>query len=130
MGSSGPSRISDYPGSSSRGKPAKPGGGNGYSPTDRCARAFSARLEDVEQSDYYQAYKTTPPVGMKVEVAQRKRLVAQTLSGESIGNLPTSLNYLASCLKDGWHYFGTVQSVTSGPPVATISGDFAATPPV
>ena len=129
MGSSGSGRISDYPGSSSQGKPSRTGGGNGGA-SDRCARAFSARLEDVEQSDYYQAHKTTPPVGTQVEVAQRKRLVAQTASGESIGNLPTSLNYLASCLKDGWSYIGTVQSVTNSPPVATISADFAATSPV
>lgn len=130
MGSSGSGRISDYPGSSSGGKPVKTRRGNGDSPIDRCARAFSASLEDVEQSEYYQAHKATPPIGTQVEVVQRKRLVAQTSSSESIGNLPTSLNYLASCLKDGWRYSGTVQSITNGPPVATISADFAATPPV
>jgi hypothetical protein len=130
MGSTGSGRISDYPGSSSQGKPGGTGGSNGDSPIDRCARAFSARLEDVEQSDYYRAHNSMPPIGTQVEVAQRKRLVAQTTSGESIGNLPTSLNYLASCLKEGWRYVGRVQSVSGGPPVATISADFGATPPV
>jgi hypothetical protein len=124
MGSAGSGRISDYPGSSSQGKPS-----NGGPPVDRCARAFTVRLEDVEQSDYYQSHKTTPPLGTQLEVAQRKRLVAQTANGESVGNLPTSFNYLASCLKDGWRYIGTVQSATNGPPVASISADFAATPP-
>jgi hypothetical protein len=87
------------------------------------------RLEDVEQSGYFQAHKKTPPVGTRLEVAQRKRLVAQTANGVSIGNLPTTFNYLASCLKAGWSYIGTVQSAANGPPVATISADFAATPP-
>jgi hypothetical protein len=98
-------------------------------PEDRCARAFSAPLEDVEQSDYYQAHSTTPPIGTQLEVALRKRLVAQTATGESVGNLPTSLNYLAACLKDGWSYIGTVQGSAEGPPVATISADFVATSP-
>ena len=129
MGSSGSGRISDYPGSSSQRKPGGTGGGDGTPPADRCARAFNARLEDIEQSDYFLAHQTTPPIGTQVEVVQRKRLVAQTTSGESIGNLPTSFNYLASCLKDGWRYFGSVQQVTSGPPVASVTADFAATPP-
>jgi hypothetical protein len=133
MGSSGSGRISDYPGSSPGGKPGKPGGaggGDGPPPEDRCARAFSADLEDVEQSDYHQAHGSTPPVGTHLEVVQRKRLVAQIPNGEIVGNLPTSLNYLAACLKDGWTYVGAVRSATNGPPVATISADFAATPPV
>ncbi|MGB8031219.1 MAG: hypothetical protein WCF30_16330 [Terracidiphilus sp.] len=59
----------------------------------------------------------------------RKRPVAQTTAGESIGNLPTSFNYLASCMKEGWVYVGAVQSVKAGPPVAAIQVDFAATHP-
>lgn len=128
MGSSGAGRISDYPGSSSESNHGA-GNGNGSPPEDRCARAFNARLEDVEQSDYYLSNKAPPPVGTQLEVALHKRLVAQTTSGESIGNLPTSLNYLAACLKAGWTYIGTVQSATNGPPVVAISVDFAATSP-
>lgn len=131
MGSTGSGRISDYPGSSSKGGSGAGagGGGGGGPPEDRCARAFHARLEDIEQSDYYRAHGSLPPLGTQLSVAHRKRLVAQTSNGESIGNLPTSLNYLASCLKDGWNYVGTVQAAASDPPVATVSADFAATPP-
>jgi hypothetical protein len=125
MGSSGSGRISDYPGTSSS------SGGSGSVNTgaqDRCAKAFNARLEDVEQSEYYQAHGTLPLTGTSLQVSQRKRLVAQTAEGESIGNLSTTFNYLAACMKDGWTYVGTVQNVTSGAPVAIVSVDFAAAP--
>src|SRR5437762_665883 len=129
MGSSGSGRISDYPGSSSPRQTGGPEGGNGGPPEDRCARAFSARLEDIEQSDYYQAHRAIPPAGTQLNVVLRKRLVALTPGDESVGNLPTSLNYIASCLKAGWSYAGTVQSATIGPPSASISADFGAIPP-
>ena len=126
MGSSGSGSISDYPGSSQ----GKSGGSAGDgSPEDRCARAFSTRLEDIERSDYYRARKTVPQAGTQLRIIQQKRLVAQTLEGQSVGNLPTSLNYLAACLKNGWTYLGIIQSATNPPPVASISADFAATPP-
>lgn len=125
MGSSGSGRISDYPTSS-----RKPGGGaGGDQPQDRCGRAFTVRLQDIEQCDYYRAHKSTPPVGTQVQVALRKRLIAQTTDGDSVGNLPTSLNYLAACIHDGWTYVGTIQSVDGGPPITTIGADFAAIPP-
>ncbi len=130
MGSTGSGRISDYPGSSPKSKPGGGEGGNGGPTEDRCARAFNARLEDVEHSDYYSSHGTTPPIGTQLVVVQRKRLVAQDTNGASIGNIPTSLNYIASCLKAGWHYIGTVQSATNGPPTAAVSADFVATPPV
>jgi hypothetical protein len=126
MGSSGSGRLSDYPGSSSPGKAGGSGGGGDGTPEDRCARAFSASLEDVEQSDYYLAHGGVPPIGTQLEVAQRKRLVAQTMDGKAVGNLPTTQNYLASCLKDGWAYVGTVQSARVGRPTATVSVDFVA----
>lgn len=129
MGTSGSGRISDYPGSSKPGQSSGAGGGGG-GPEDRCARAFSVDFEDVEQSDYFKAHGATPAVGTQLEVMLRKRLVAQTANGESIGSLPTSFNYLAACLKDGWRYIGTLRSAQNGPPVAKASGDFAATPPV
>ena len=129
MGSSGSGRISDYPGSSSRGGSGGANGGNGDLPEDRCARAFTTRLEDIEQSEYFKSHNALPPVGTQLNVGHRKRLIAETTNGESVGNLPTSLNYLASCLKDGWSYVGTIQSVASGPPTAVISVDFASIPP-
>ena len=127
MGSSGSGRISDYPGSSSR-KPSGGGSGDGAQ-DDRCAKAFNARLEDIERCDYYLNHHSVPPVGTQLKIVQAKRLVAQTLNGESVGHLPTSFNYLASCLKGGWSYLGTIQSAKNPPPTATISADFAATPP-
>jgi len=127
MGSSGSGRISDYPGSSSSGNSGE--GSGGGSQLDRCARAFNARLEDVERSGYYRTHGRVPPVGTQLTVVQNKRLVAQTVNGESVGNLPTSLNYLAACIKNGWTYVGTVQSAASPPPTASVSADFAAAPP-
>jgi hypothetical protein len=129
MGSSGSGRISDYPGSSPRGKPTGSGGGGGGGPQDRCARAFNAELEDVEHSGYYRAHKSVPPIGTQLDIAIAKRLVARTTNGEVVGNLPTSFNYLAACLKQGWAYVGTVQAANNGPPVATVSADFAANSP-
>ena len=131
MGSSGSGRISDYPGSSSSSAKAGESGGGGVvgGAEDRCAKAFSARLEDVEQSDYYRTHRSVPPLGIPLTLAQRKRIVAETTSGESVGNLPTSFNYLASCMKHGWTYVGKVQGAVSGPPVAAVSVDFAAIQP-
>ncbi len=134
MGSSGSGRISDYPGTSrgSDGSGGGQGGGSGGGdgqPEDRCGRAFSVRLEDIEHSDYFGIYGAPPPAGETLHVRQRKRLLAETPAGQSVGNLPTSYNYLASCLKDGWSYTGTVTTSSSAPPVASIAADFAAIPP-
>jgi len=81
MGSSGSGKISDYPGSSPSGDSGGEGGGGNAGAEDRCAKAFSARLEDVEQSEYYRNHGRIPPVGTQVEVAMRKRPVAQTIGG-------------------------------------------------
>ena len=123
MGSSGTGKISDYPGSS-KADDRKSGGGNGGAggsgggasggggADDRCAKAFSTKLEDVEHSEYFQAHGTAPPEGTVITVAHQKRMVATTADGQSIGNLPTAFNYLAACLKNGWQYVGTVRQVT------------------
>ena len=125
LGSNGSGRISDYPGSSSSSGIGSGTGGDGGA-IDRCSRAFNTRLEDVELSPYYQAHGVLPPIGTKVRVVQGKRMQVQTLDGEVIGNLPTSLNYLAACLKDGWTYVGTVQKLLSQQPVLTVALDFVA----
>src|ERR1700716_1934883 len=70
-----------------------------------------------------------PPVGEKLRIAQKKRIVAETDSGLTVGNLPTKYNFLASCLKDGWSYVGSVRASSGGPPIATVSADFGALPP-
>lgn len=126
MGSSGSGRISDYPGSSSSSGSGAGNGSGGGGDVDRCSKAFNTRLEDVESAPYYQAHGALPPIGTKVRIVQGKRIQAQTLDGEIIGNLPTSFNYLAACLKDGWAYVGTVQKWLSQPPVSTVSLDFVA----
>jgi hypothetical protein len=128
MGSSGSGRISDYPGTSRGGSGSGEEGDDGQ-PEDRCGRALSIRLEDIEHSEYFGTYGAPPPTGETLQLRQRKRLVAETSAGQSVGNLPTSYNYLASCLKDGWAYTGTVATSNALPPVATVAADFAAIPP-
>ena len=129
MGSSGSGRISDYPGTSQGGGGGSLGGPGGQPPEDRCARAFSAPLEDIEHSQYFEAHGAPPPAGQALRIRQEKRLVAETADGQTVGNLPTALNYLASCMKDGWRYTGLVTASDDGPPTATVTADFAATPP-
>lgn len=131
MGSRGSGKISDYPGSSKgreSGKGPK-GGGGSRSPEDRCGRAFSSRLEDIEHSEYYAAHGVAPPVGTTLRIRLRKRLVAETTGGQSVGNIPTALNYLAGCLKEGWKYAGRVSSSNGGPPLASVNADFAPSAP-
>src|ERR1700694_3556640 len=123
MGSSGSGRFSDYPGSSKE----KESGGGGAAAGDRCARAFGTSLEDVEHCYYFKKHGTTPSVGTVLHVAHKKRMVAQTDSGEIVGNLPTSFNYLAACLKDGYTYVGQVRTSSVKGPVAVVAVDFAAT---
>jgi hypothetical protein len=105
MGSSGSGSFSDYPGSGKA--KGGSGGGSGAPPEDRCGKAFSAQLEDVEHHPYFAKHGTPPPVGTELEVAHFKRLVA-VADGDIVGNLPTKLNYLAACMKDGYHYVGNV----------------------
>jgi hypothetical protein len=114
MGSSGSGRISDYPGSS--------GTGSG---SDRCAQAIAVALEDIEHCDFYKAGGTVPAPGQQLRIAHKKRIVAETDAGITVGNLPTAYNYLAGCLKDGWTYTGTVTASNGSGAVATVSADFA-----
>ena len=134
MGSSGSGRISDYPGTPRGGGGSGGGDGQGGGsggdgePQDRCGRALSVRLEDIEHSEYFGTYGAPPPAGETLHIRQRKRLVAETSAGQSVGNLPTSYNYLASCLKDRWGYTGAVTTSSAALPVATVAADFAAIP--
>jgi hypothetical protein len=130
MGSTGGGRIRDYPGSSKPPSDDSGGGGGGTPPpSDRCARAISVALEDIEHCDYFGTHGVVPPVGEILKVAQRKRVVAETAAGVSVGNLPTSYNYLAACLKDGWTYVGSIRSSSNGPPLAAVTADFGAVAP-
>ena len=120
MGSSGSGSFTDYPGS---GK-AKGGGdgGAGALPEDLCGKAFSAQLEDVEHHAYFGKYGSPPPVGTELEVVHSKRLVAVS-GGDIVGNLPTKLNYLAACIKDGYSYVGKVTVSKPGSSVI-VTADF------
>lgn len=128
MGSTGSGSFTDYPGTP---KPKGTGGNGegGADSGDRCARAFGTTLEDVEHCDFFKNQGNSPAVGTVLHVAHKKRVVAQTPAGEVVGNLPTSFNYLAACLGDGYTYVGRVRSSNNGLPVAIVAVDFAAVPP-
>jgi hypothetical protein len=121
MGSSGSGRLSDYPGSSGTGSGTSTGAGG----SDRCAQAIAVTLEDIEHCDFYKAGGTVPARGQQLRIALKKRIVAETDAGITVGNLPTACNYLAGCLKDGWRYTGTVTASNGSGAVATVSADFA-----
>ncbi len=125
MGSSGSGKISDYPGTPKSGGKGGPEG----PPPDRCAQAFQVTLEDVGQSDYFKKHGALPPAKTQLAIVHAKRLVARTSTGDSVGNLPTSYNYLAGCIKDGWGYVGLVLTTTQGPPEPTIAASFVPTKP-
>jgi len=127
MGTTGSGRLSDYPGSS--GPKGGAGGSDKGAPGDRCGRAFGVSLEDVEQCDYYRKHGAVPSIGQRLRISQAKRVVAETEEGLSVGHLPTSHNYLAACLKDGWTYVGSVRDSSNGPPVAVVAADFGAVAP-
>jgi hypothetical protein len=130
MGSRGTGRLTDYSGSNRpKSKTGGDGGGGSTPQVDRCSRAISANLEDIEQSSYFKKYKKSPAVGTRLQIAFNKRIVAQTDAGEVVGNLPTRFNYLAACIEDGYSYVGQVRSSSNGPPIAAVAADFAAVPP-
>lgn len=123
MGSTGSGSFSDYPGS----RPKEGGqgdGGGGASGDDRCTRAFSCALEEVEQCDYFAANGGVPPVNTALSIVLRSRLFAVDASNQSVGALPTGFNYLADCMAAGFVYEGRVLASASTP-VASISVDFA-----
>ena len=131
MGSSGSGNLSDYSGSSGGSNKGSGGDGGGgpLPPADRCSRAFTVELEDVEHSDYFKANGSPPPEGTPLRIRRSKRLVAETADGVAVGNIPTSYNYLAECMAADWEYEGQVVVSTSGPPVVSVVGDFAASSP-
>ena len=112
MGSRGSGRFSDYPGTSRAGSNGGDGSSDG---DDRCARAFSVNLQDVEHGEYFERTSTVPAIGTEIGIELRKRLVAVDKLGRSIGNLPTTYNYLADCLADGFVYEGVVSASATGP---------------
>lgn len=146
MGSSGSGSFSDYPGSKGGSPTGGAGGGagadgvagaggaagiagatGGAAGADKCTQAFSTELEDVEQSPYYGATGSLPPLGTPLTIAHQKRIVAVDDQGRVVGNLPTALNHLAECLEEGFSYSGQVTSSNAGPP-SLVEADFAPNP--
>lgn len=125
MGSSGSGNFSDY-----SGRPNQPSGNGGSSGgasgEDVCQKAFSANLEDVGQYDYFSQTGNVPSSGTQLFLELKGRIIAVDSSGRSVGALPTRLNYLASCLKEGVQYTGIVSS-SSATPSPRVSADFTPT---
>ena len=111
MGSSGSGHFSDY-----SGKPSIDAGGGssgGSSGSDKCGEAFTSSLEDVASHDYYASHGSVPAIGTALTIEIRKRVVA-VAGTQSVGSLPTRLNYLARCLQDGFTYKGIVTASSNG----------------
>jgi len=113
MGSSGSGSFSDY----SNQKPAasKPNTG-GSGKIDKCKIGFATSLEEVSRCQYY-TKKGIPPVHTEIDIVfNNVRLVAlDRQSNLEIGYLPTKLNYLKTCIDDGYKYSGIVQSNSINP---------------
>ena len=107
MGSSGSGHLSDYSGSATEGKgSSKSGGASGE---DKCGKAFTANLEEVERSEYFLKNKDVPAVGTVIEIQFIKPRLAAVAKGKIlIGYLPTDRNYLKVCIENGYKYPGTV----------------------
>lgn len=122
MGSSGSGSFTDY--SNVKKIPSVgQGGGGGASGTDKCKQAFTCVLEEVAQCDYYVATSTVPAKDSVLSISLAGRVFAVDSSGATVGALPTSFNFLASCLASGINYIGIVKKSTLTP-VPTIEADF------
>lgn len=124
MESSSSGRFHDYSGSESpKRAPIETGVGTGSGSepgTDRCAKSIeSARLEEIEKSEYFSKHANVPPVDTKVQIRKKLvkgRIAVETVKGkESIGFLPTKFNYLAGCLETGWSYEGKIIASSNKP---------------
>ncbi len=103
MGSTGTGKFGDYQPDTS---------------ATRCDESIDAALEDVMLSEYVNLNGTLPSGGIDIRLRPNllnDRLVAETLAGVSIGNLPTRYNYLVLCIHKGYEYTGTITSVRSAP---------------
>lgn len=115
MGSTGSGSFSDY--------------SRNTEDDNRCEKAFSVKLQDVEQFEYYKKHDDVPPIGTVLSIALGKRLIAKTPDGEAVGSLPTSFNYLAGCLAQGYVYSGSVRQSDADTSPVLVGVDFAATSP-
>ena len=111
MGSSGTGSFSDY----SDYKPSNSGNQGGSSGEDRCNRAFSTRLDEVGRSDFFQQNNDVPSTNSQVSITMGTRLEVRDADNIVIGFLPTSFNYLALCISNGFRYEDRVSSSTISP---------------
>ena len=119
MGSTGTGHLTDY--SNYRG--ARVGVTGGKDLVNMCEKAFETSVEDVETNDYYTSAGSVPPVGASGVLSfNGKRIVVIANSGKTIGNLPTSKNYLLCCLEEGYEYMWEVVASTEKPlPSVTVA---------
>lgn len=104
MGSTGSGHLSDYPNY----KKAIVGVTGGEDTVYMCDKAVATSLEDVATNDYFKTYGTVPPIKSSVVISFNKRVIAVNDEGLTIGNLPTSYNYLLGCIEEGYQYEGEV----------------------
>jgi len=119
MGSNGSGRFTDYSGSKPVEGNGKSGGSSGE---NKCEKAFSAMLEEIDRCPYYIQKKDVPAVGEGITISFDKRPIAITKDGLIVGYLPTKFNYIKICLDDGYSFSGRVVSSSSGL-VAAVSID-------
>lgn len=126
MGSTGSGNFTDYTGTTAEGN--QTGGTSGQ---DKCDLAISCSLEDVAQSSFYSSNRNVPAVGSTVVISFKSpRIVAiDTGTGQDCGALPTSFNYLLTCIENGYQYGGIVtNSVNSLNPLVAIDVGPVVTP--
>ena len=112
MGSTGTGHLTDY--SNYRG--ARVGLTGGKDLVNMCEKAFTTSIEDIQTNDYYTSMGTVPPPGAKgVLYFNEKRIVVMDNSGKTIGNLPTSYNYLLGCIEEGYEYVWELVASTEKP---------------
>ena len=119
MGSTGSGRFTDYSNSGASSGNAASGGTSGE---NKCERAFSSDLEDIERCSFYIANQDVPALDSAVNISFDQRLIVVDTNGLVLGNLPTKFNYLLACLKDGKNFSGVV-SASSNIGVAMITVD-------
>lgn len=105
MGSTGSGNFSDYKRNISN---PNQGGDSGQ---DRCAKAFNSSLEEVQNCQYFTTHAIVPPIRTSVNIIFiSPRLAVTDSTGLCIGYLPTSFNYLKTCMDDNFNYEGIVSS--------------------
>ena len=122
MGSTGSGSFTDYSGSKN---PKGGGGSGGSSGVDKCSQAFSCTLQEVAQCDYLKTHGAPPPIQTMLRLIFDGRIFAVDANGTKVGALPTTQNYLAACLNDGFKYVGVV-TASLAKPLPSVSADFRA----